>query len=126
MRYLVSADMVLLLHLSFVLFVIFGGLAVSRWLRLAWFHLPAVLWGAIVELGGWTCPLTFLENYLRRMGGGDAYSATFLERYLNPLLYPLGLTRHTQLVFGISALLINLAIYTRLWSQRRKQSDRTH
>lgn len=126
MRYLIFADMVLLLHASFVLFVLFGGLAVSRWQRLAWLHLPAALWGAFIEMSGLTCPLTYLENHLRRMGGGVGYSVTFIERYLEPLLYPLGLTRHTQLVFGISALLINLAIYTRLWYHRRKQPDRTH
>jgi len=121
MPYLVLADMVLLLHASFVLFVVLGGLAVLRWQRLAWLHLPASVWGAVIEAGGCICPLTSLENHLRRMGGGAGYSATFVERYLDPLLYPLGLTRHTQLVFGISALLINLAVYTRLWSHRHTQ-----
>jgi hypothetical protein len=123
MRYLVSADIVLLLHASFVLFVVFGGLAMLRWRRAAWFHLPAALWGVIIELGGWICPLTYLENHLRRMGGEAGYSVTFIERYLMPLLYPLGLTRHTQLVFGISALAINLAIYIRLWRNRRLPPD---
>ena len=123
MSYLLSADIVLLLHASFVLFVVFGGLAVLRWRRVAWFHLPAALWGVIIELGGWICPLTYLENHLRRMGGGAGYSVTFIERYLEPLLYPLGLTRHTQLVFGISALVINLAIYIRLWRNRRIPPD---
>jgi hypothetical protein len=123
MRYLVFADIVLLLHASFVLFVVFGGLAVLRWRRVAWFHLPAALWGVLIELGGWICPLTYLENHLRRMGGGAGYGVTFIERYLVPLLYPLGLTRHTQLVFGISALLINLAVYARLRSQRHKRPD---
>lgn len=112
------ADMVVFLHAAFVFFVLFGGVAVLRWRRLAWFHLPAALWGAIIELGGWICPLTYLENYLRRMAGGAGYSVTFIERYLEPIIYPLGLTRHTQLVFGLSALLINLAIYARFWSRR--------
>jgi len=114
------ADLVVFLHAAFVLFVLLGGMAVLRWRRLAWLHLPAALWGAMIELGGWICPLTYLENHLRRMGGGTGYGVTFIERYLEPLLYPLGLTRHTQLVFGLSALLLNLAIYTRLWSQRRR------
>jgi hypothetical protein len=124
MRYLVLADIVLLLHAAFVLFVVFGGLAVLRWRRVAWLHLPAALWGVLIELGGWICPLTYLENHLRRMGGGAGYSVTFIERYLDPLLYPLGLTRHTQLVFGISALLINLAVYTRLRRQRHTSPDK--
>ena len=123
MRYHFLADMVVFLHASFVLFVLLGGLAVLRWRQLAWMHLPAAMWGVIIELGGWICPLTYLENYLRRIGGGAGYGVTFIERYLEPILYPLGLTRHIQLVFGISALLLNLAIYARLWRYRRMKSQ---
>jgi hypothetical protein len=126
MYYYLWADMVVFLHAAFVLFVLFGGVAVLRWRRLAWFHLPAALWGAIIELGGWICPLTYLENYLRQRGGGAGYGVTFIERYLEPMLYPLGLTRHTQLVFGLSALFLNLAIYIRFWRQRRLSSDKNN
>lgn len=125
MRYQLLADLVLLLHACFVLFVLTGGLAVLRWRRMAWLHLPAALWGAAIELGGWICPLTYLENHLRRLGGGAGYNVTFIERYLEALLYPLGLTRHTQLVFGLTVLLVNLAIYARLWSHRRSSGERT-
>jgi hypothetical protein len=97
--------------------------AALRWRRLAWLHLPAALWGATIELGGWICPLTHLENHLRGMAGGAAYDTTFIERCLEPLLYPLGLTRHTQVLFGFTALLINLAVYAYLWSQRRMPPD---
>ena len=120
------ADVTVLLHASFVLFVLFGGLAALRWRRLAWYHLPAALWGAAIELGGWICPLTYLENYFRRLGGGTGYGGTFIERYLEPLLYPLGLTRHTQLLFGLTALFLNLAIYIRFWSPRCKSSDKRY
>jgi hypothetical protein len=123
MHFNVWADMLVLLHSSFVLFVLLGGLAVLRWRRLAWLHLPAALWGATIELGGWICPLTLLENRLRRMAGGAGYDTTFIERCLEPLLYPLGLTRHTQLVFGFTALLINLAVYAYLWRRRRVSPD---
>ncbi|HEY5974454.1 MAG TPA: DUF2784 domain-containing protein [Geobacteraceae bacterium] len=109
------ADLVVLLHAAFVLFVVFGGVAVLRWRRLAWLHLPAALWGAAIELGGWVCALTYLENRLRRQGGGAGYGGTFIAQYLEPLLYPLGLTRQTQLLFGCAALLVNLAVYARLW-----------
>jgi hypothetical protein len=117
--YNLLADMVVFIHASFVLFVLFGGLAALRWRRIAWLHLPAALWGGMIGLGGWTCPLTHLENYLRRMAGGSAYGETFIERYLEPLLYPLGLSRHTQIVFGLTALLINLAVYFRFWKNGR-------
>ncbi len=118
------ADMVVFLHAAFVLFVLFGGLAVLRWRRLVWFHIPAALWGTAIELGGWTCPLTCLENHLRRLGGGGGYGGTFIERYLVPIVYPPGLTRHTQLLFGAAALLLNLVIYVRLWSRGRMAGEK--
>jgi hypothetical protein len=119
MHYRLWADLVVVLHALFVLIVLFGGLAVLRWPRLAWVHLPAALWGGLIEIGGWVCPLTHLENRFRRLAGGAGYGTGFIEHYLEPVLYPAGLTRRTQLLFGITALLINLAIYARLWSRRR-------
>jgi hypothetical protein len=119
MIYAVLADLVVLVHALFVLFVVFGGLAVLRWRRLAWFHLPAAVWGTAIELGGWICPLTYLENYFRRLGGESGYSGTFIARYLEPLLYPLGLTPHTQVFFGLAVFLVNFTIYALLWRKRR-------
>jgi hypothetical protein len=115
MPYAVLADLVVVVHAMFVLFVVFGGLAVLRWRRLAWLHLPAAVWGVAIELGGWVCPLTYLENYFRRLGGESGYSGTFIEQYLEPLLYPLGLTEQTQIFFGLAAFLVNFVIYVRLW-----------
>ena len=120
MRYHHWADMIVLLHAAFVLFVLFGGVAVLRWRCLVWLHLPAALWGAIVELSGWICPLTYMENHLRRLSGEAWYNVSFIEQYLVPLLYPLGLTRHIQLVFGLTMLLLNLAVYASFWSNRCK------
>lgn len=115
MPYAVLADLVVVVHALFVLFVVFGGLAVLRWRRFAWFHLPAAVWGVAIELGGWVCPLTYLENYFRRLGGESGYSGTFIEQYLEPLLYPLGLTEQSQIFLGLAAFLVNFAIYARLW-----------
>lgn len=123
MPYLVLADMTVLVHTLFVLFVLFGGVGVLRWRRLAWFHLPAAVWGVMIELGGWVCPLTYLENRFRRLGGEAGYGGTFIERYLEPLLYPLGLTRTSQFLFALVAFLANLAIYVMLW--RRPSRDRS-
>jgi hypothetical protein len=119
MRYAVLADLVVLVHALFVLFVLCGGLWVLRWRRLAWFHLPAAVWGVMIELGGWVCPLTYLENYFRRRGGETGYSGTFVAQYLEPVLYPLGLTRRFQLALALAAFLVNLAIYLHLWRSRR-------
>lgn len=115
MGYATLADLVVLVHALFVLFVVAGGVAVLRWPRLAWLHLPAAVWGAAIELGGWVCPLTDLENHFRRLGGEAGYRGTFIERYLEPLLYPLGLTRQLQYILALTVVLLNLLVYLRLW-----------
>lgn len=119
MGYATLADLVVLVHALFVLFVVGGGVAVQRWPRLAWYHLPAAAWGVAIELGGWVCPLTDLENYFRRLGGEAGYRGTFIERYLEPVLYPLGLTRHLQLILALAVVLVNLLVYLRLWRRWR-------
>ena len=105
------ADGVVLLHAAFVLFAVGGGVAVLRWRRLAWLHVPAVLWAALVELAGWVCPLTPLENHLRAQAGGSAYSQGFIEHYMLPVLYPAQLTRELQLGLGLGVLVLNLSVY---------------
>jgi hypothetical protein len=117
----VLADLVVVGHALFVLFVVFGGVVVLRWRRLAWLHLPAAVWGVAIELGGWACPLTYLENRFRRLAGEAGYSGSFIEHYLEPVIYPLGLTEQSQIVLGLSALLVNLAIYALYWQRRRRK-----
>ncbi|MHC5348751.1 DUF2784 domain-containing protein [Pseudomonas sp. A46] len=116
-----AADAVLLLHLAFILFVVLGGLLVLRWPRLAVLHLPAVAWGATVECLQLLCPLTPLENRLRRLAGERGYEGGFIEHYLEPLIYPAGLTPGIQLGLGALVLLINLVPYgLLLWRLRRR------
>jgi hypothetical protein len=114
----IAADAVVLLHFAFVLFVGAGGLLVLRWRWLGWLHVPAAAWGVLVELAGWTCPLTPLENRLRAAAGEAAYDAGFVEHYILPLLYPADFTRYTQLALGSVALVLNLAIYAWILRQR--------
>ncbi|HSQ70226.1 MAG TPA: DUF2784 domain-containing protein [Steroidobacteraceae bacterium] len=105
------ADLVLLLHAAFVLFAVLGGFAVLRWPRLAWLHLPAAAWGAVIELAGWICPLTPLENRLRRLAGDAGYQDGFIEHYLLGWLYPEALDRSVQVLLGLAVLAINLVAY---------------
>jgi len=118
MLYRLAADAVLAAHLAFVLFVVCGGLLVLRTPRLAWLHLPAVAWGAFVELSGSICPLTPLEVTLRRGAGEAGYGGDFIEHYLVSLIYPAGLTRELQMALGAAALLLNLIVYFVLWRRR--------
>ena len=115
----ILAELVVLAHLAFVLFALLGGLLTVRWPRAAWLHLPAVGWAAAVELMGWPCPLTPLENELRRAAGQDGYAGGFLEYYLLPILYPAGLTRAIQLVLAAVVVVINVVVYARAWRRRQ-------
>ena len=123
MIYRLLADATVVLHFGFVLFVIGGGILVWRYPRLAWLHVPAALWGAVIEFAGWVCPLTPLENWLRGQGGQQAYATSFVEHYLMPILYPASLTREVQWVLGGLVLLVNVILYA-LILRRRMRSIR--
>ena len=111
MIYRVLADVVVAIHLAFILFAVGGGFLVLRWRRLACFHAPTFLWAASIEFAGWTCPLTPLENWLRRQGGAAGYDTSFIEHYLLPIIYPARLARNGQILLGLFVLSVNLGIY---------------
>ncbi len=111
MFYRILADLVVLLHLLFILFVIAGGLLALYRGRMVLLHLPAVLWGVYIEFSGNICPLTPLENHLIQLAGGQGYSAGFIDHYLMPIIYPAGLTHETQIFLGVCVLAVNLVIY---------------
>jgi Protein of Unknown function (DUF2784) len=119
MPYGALADAVLLVHLGFVLFVVLGGLLVLRWPRVAWLHLPAAVWGALIEFTGGVCPLTPLENHWRRLAGQSGYPGGFIDHYVTAVLYPHGLTREVQFVLGLAVVLLNAAVYRRVLRHRR-------
>ena len=118
MHYRLLADLVLVVHAAFVAFVMLGGLAVLRWPRLAWLHLPVVLWGAGIEFFGGICPLTPLENRWRQLAGDQGYAGGFVDHYIVTLLYPDGLTRSVQVALGLLVLVVNVAIYAYAWRRR--------
>ncbi len=120
MPYRLLADAVVLVHLAFVVFVTCGGLLVlwRRWVAAV--HLPAAAWGVFIEFSGQICPLTPLENRLRSLGGGAAYSGDFVERYLIPVLYPPDLRRDVQIALGLFALTVNAAVYLYAWRRGRR------
>jgi hypothetical protein len=122
MLYRLLADAVVVLHLGFVGFVVLGGLLVLRWPRAAWVHLPTAVWGVWVEFTGRICPLTPLENWLSRQGGGAPYSASFVEHYLIPVLYPAVLTRELQWALGGLVLAVNAAVYAAVLLRHRSRS----
>ena len=124
MLYRLLADVTLVVHLAFVLFVALGGFLVLRWPRLAWVHLPAAIWGGLIELTGWICPLTPLENMLRKLGGEAGYAGGFIDHYILALIYPDGLTRRTQIALGATVFVVNTAIYVWVFHVRPRKRGR--
>jgi hypothetical protein len=124
--YRVLADAVVLLHFGVILFIVLGGLSVLRWRWMIFVHLPFAVWGVAIELGGWICPLTPLENDLRAAAGGAGYDGGFVEHYVIPVVYPAGLTRGVQFALAGAVLLVNVAVYAwvvRRWLTRRRRRD---
>jgi hypothetical protein len=119
MIYLWLADAVVLIHVAFVVFVMLGGFLALRWRAIVWAHVPAAIWGVLIEYAGWVCPLTPLENSLRAKAGEAAYTGDFIDHYVLRLLYPGGLTSRVQIVLGSFALVVNLLAYTLLIRQQR-------
>jgi len=113
------ADAVLLLHFAFVAFVALGGLFVLRSWTFAWWHLPAAAWGAFVEFYLHVCPLTPLENWLRARGGGETYAGGFIAHYIEPVIYPPGLTPGMQALLGFALVAGNATLYTWAWRRHR-------
>jgi hypothetical protein len=123
----ILAEAVVVFHFGFVVFAVLGGLLVLRRPRWAWVHVPAAVWGFLVEAAGWLCPLTPLEQHLRREAGLAPYEGGFLAHYLLPVLYPEGLTREMQwelagIVLAINALVYGLVL--RRWWRGRSAPDR--
>jgi hypothetical protein len=114
------ADVLVLLHFAFVLFVVLGGLLVVKWPKVTYLHLPAAAWGALIEFSGWICPLTPIENRLRRAGGEAEYTGRFIEHYILPVLYPSELTRELQLTIGTAVILVNGLFYALLIIRKRR------
>lgn len=120
----VLADLVVVLHLAFIVFVVFGGLLTLRWQRIPWIHLPAFAWAAALEFFGWICPLTPLENSLRRASGQAGYADGFIEHYFIPILYPADFNRELQLILGCLLVSLNLAVYWVVWRRTRRRQAR--
>ena len=118
MIYLMLADLLVVVHLLFIIFVILGGLLLMLRGSLVFVHLPAVIWAALISFKGWICPLTPLENYLRGVAGTAGYEQGFVEYYLIPIIYPNNLTSNIQIMLGIFVVLINLGIYCLVYFKR--------
>ena len=111
MGWSILADLVLVLHGAFIVWATFGALAVWRWPRLVWLHLPALAWGVWIEATAGICPLTPLEMALRHRAGQGVYEGSFIDHHLGALIYPQGLTPAAQLRIAVGLAVFNLLLY---------------
>ena len=124
MWYRALADLVLVAHFAFVLFVVFGGFLAWRWPRVAWIHVPVAVYGAVIEFMGFVCPLTPLEVSLRKRGGEAGYEGGFIEHYITATIYPTGLTRQVQFILGATVVALNIAVYVVWWTRQSRLRGR--
>ena len=125
MHYQLAAEATLTVHFLFTVFAVFGGLAIPAYPRIAWLHVPTVLWGCVVNLAGWVCPLTPLENHFRALAGESGYEGDFLEHYLLPIVYSQGPTGMSSQFFGALFVVWSVGVYAWVWRRRRTQSSPT-
>jgi hypothetical protein len=117
MVYRVLADAVVVAHFAFVVFVVVGSLLVRHRPVLVWLHLPALVWAVGIVTVGYECPLTALENHLRRLGGERAYPGGFVDHYIENVLYPERLTPVLLILAGGGV----VAGYVALLTDRRRR-----
>jgi hypothetical protein len=113
MTYKVLADLTVVLHSLWIVFLFLGALGGvrSRWVKI--FHLSGLCFAILIQIFDWYCPLTYLEIYLRgRHEPATAYSGDFLIRYLEQVVYLQ--VPHYAIAIGTVLLVgINLLIYFR-------------
>jgi len=122
--YLILTDLVIIIHALFILFAVLGGLSLIARRYLIVVHLPAAIWASLIGFLGWTCPLTPLENYLRNAAGTEGYTGGFVEHYLMPVIYPIGITVNIQIILGIFVVVLNICIYIFVYHKHRVRRER--
>jgi len=118
--YELAADLTLIIHFTFILFVIFGALLFFITTKIIFIHIPAFIWGSYVELTNSICPLTYLENWFLHKANLTTYSEGFIQNYLVPIVYPVSLTKDLQIYLGIALIVINIVFYAFIFNKLKK------
>ena len=118
--YEIAADLILIIHFTFVLFVVFGALLLFASIKIIFIHIPAVIWGSYIELTNSICPLTYLENWFLHKANLTTYSEGFIQNYLVPIVYPMNLTKDLQIYLGIVLIVLNIIVYVLIINKLKK------
>ena len=109
--YELAADLTLIVHFTFIIFIAFGALLFFVSKKIIYVHIPALIWGIYMELTHSVCPLTYLENWFLEKANLSAYSESFIQHYLIPIVYPKNLTEDLQIYLAIVLMVANAIIY---------------
>ena len=118
--YELAADLTLIVHFAFILFVVFGALLFFVTTKIIFIHFPALIWGSYIELTNSICPLTYLENWFLHKANLTIYSEGFIQNYLMPIVYPASLTKDLQIYLGIALIVINIVFYAFIFNKLKK------
>jgi len=118
--YEIAADLLLIIHFTFLLFVVFGALLIFASIKIIFIHIPAVIWGSYIELTNSICPLTYLENWFLHKANLTTYSEGFIQNYLVPIVYPMNLTKDLQIYLGIVLIVLNIIVYVLIINKLKK------
>jgi hypothetical protein len=114
------ADVVVVIHFAFVVFVVIGGLLALRWPKALWLHVPSVIYSIWIITFSINCPLTPLERDLRERAGEGRYEESFIERYVEGVLYPGDMLRQAQAVAAIIVVGSWIAVGVRARTRSRR------
>ena len=118
--YELAANLTLIIHFAFILFVIFGALLFFITTKIIFIHIPAFIWGSYIELTNSICPLTYLENWFLHKANLTTYSEGFIQNYLVPIVYPANLTKDIQIYLGTTLIVINIVFYAFIFNKLKK------
>jgi len=116
-----AADLTLIVHFAFIIFVVFGALLFFVSTKIIYVHVPALIWGIYIELTHSVCPLTYLENWFLQKANLTTYSEGFIQNYLVPIVYPKNLTDSLQIYFAIVLIVANMIMYGLIISKSKKK-----
>jgi len=106
------ADGVLIVHLAFIAWVIFGAFFTRGRPRLAWAHVITIIYGIIAETTTLVCPLTLAENWCEARAGVSPYHGPFLLHCLDTTVYP-RVPVVLLVTVAVAVCVLNLGIYAR-------------
>ena len=119
--YDLAANLTLIVHFAFIIFVVFGALLFFVSTKIIYVHVPALIWGIYIELTHSVCPLTYLENWFLQKANLTTYSEGFIQNYLVPIVYPKHLTDNLQIYFAIVLIVANMIMYGLIISKSKKK-----